>query len=354
MYNKINLLQEVVMDRREFLKTVGMATIGTGALAFTAPSLINSAEANSTISASNSTMVNVQDFGAIGDGVHDDTAAIRNAIRSVPVKRGGGLFFPQPSNAYRVTDTIRIDRPSLCMYGEFKPGQNESDYFGYQGTAIICDCPGKTAFVFDTNGLQHSGPQIQSLGFISNDDTASHIEIKDQNSWIIRDCVFRGGRVAISIRRVEDNSWNLIDNCTFWTQAVCGVYDEGYGSEIRGGKFLVGGTGIILSPSSAHTRITNVMFDDGVGIECYGGSHYIAHCKFERCDPGLLINGNKSLWPESGRGNRVFGGAFNNQGKGVGIKIEGGGRQTHIISPYFSWLAQNLVDNGQDTQVFGM
>jgi pectate lyase-like protein/copper-binding protein NosD len=346
------------MDRRGFLKTIGCAAIGSGALLLGAPKLANSRHLVSGEFVPKATnRVNVQDFGAVGDGVHDDTAAIRNAIMATPKNRGGGVFFPQPEKHYRITDTIYIsDRPSLCFFGEFKPGQNEGAYYGHHGTVISCEFSNKTAFVFDFNGLQHSGPHFQQLGFIASNDSVSFIELRDQNNWIIRDCVFRGGKIAINIKRKEDNSWNLVDNCTFWTQSVCGVYDEGYGSEIRGGKFIVSSTGIgiILAPISAHTRITNVMFDNGVGIECKGGSHYIAHCKFERCNPGLVIDGNQGIASMSGRGNRIFGGSFNNEGSGIGINIKSGGRETHVISPFFSWLSQDLVDNGQNTKVFGL
>lgn len=38
--------------------------------------------------------VNVKDFGAVGDGVHDDTAAIQAAIDMVASQDGGTVFFP--------------------------------------------------------------------------------------------------------------------------------------------------------------------------------------------------------------------------------------------------------------------
>ena len=39
-------------------------------------------------------VVNVKDFGAVGDGVHDDTAAIQAAINAVAAKGGGTVYFP--------------------------------------------------------------------------------------------------------------------------------------------------------------------------------------------------------------------------------------------------------------------
>jgi hypothetical protein len=48
-------------------------------------------------------VANVKDYGAIGDGVADDTAAIQNAIQ---FNAGGCIYFPR--GRYRITDTLRI------------------------------------------------------------------------------------------------------------------------------------------------------------------------------------------------------------------------------------------------------
>lgn len=47
--------------------------------------------------------VNVQNYGAVGDGVHDDTAAIQAAINALPAN-GGTVFLP--AGTYNVTNTI--------------------------------------------------------------------------------------------------------------------------------------------------------------------------------------------------------------------------------------------------------
>ena len=55
----------------------------------------------------NGASVNVKDFGAVGDGVADDRAAIQAAINFVMAQGyGGEIWFPQ--GQYRVTDTIEM------------------------------------------------------------------------------------------------------------------------------------------------------------------------------------------------------------------------------------------------------
>ena len=59
--------------------------------------------------------VNVIDFGAHGDGVHDDTAAILQALAAV--KPGGTLFFPATRQHYLVGQTIPLNRSNLRVLG---------------------------------------------------------------------------------------------------------------------------------------------------------------------------------------------------------------------------------------------
>lgn len=46
--------------------------------------------------------LNVMDFGAIGDGLADDTAAIQAAINSASERGGGKVFFPFTKTGYRI------------------------------------------------------------------------------------------------------------------------------------------------------------------------------------------------------------------------------------------------------------
>ena len=57
-------------------------------------------------------VTNVKDFGAVGDGVTDDTAAIRTAIERTP---RGAIYFP--AGRYIITDYIRVTRSNLVLRG---------------------------------------------------------------------------------------------------------------------------------------------------------------------------------------------------------------------------------------------
>lgn len=62
--------------------------------------------------AGDSSIINVKDFGAIGDGMADDTAAIKKALIQAVGKR---LFFP--AGKYRVTSTLKQEKGNLDMCG---------------------------------------------------------------------------------------------------------------------------------------------------------------------------------------------------------------------------------------------
>lgn len=59
--------------------------------------------------------VSVTDFGAVGDGVADDTAAIQAAISSLS-SSGGTVFFPK--GTYRIASTLLVEYSRITLEGE--------------------------------------------------------------------------------------------------------------------------------------------------------------------------------------------------------------------------------------------
>ena len=88
--------------------------------------------------------VNVRDFGAMGDGKHDDTPAFHAAIAAVESMGGGTVFVPK--GYYCLTESLTL--PALVtLAGELKPGTAEGSVlciYGGKGetdrakAAIIC------------------------------------------------------------------------------------------------------------------------------------------------------------------------------------------------------------------------
>ncbi len=76
---------------------------------------------------------NVKDFGAVGDGTTDDTAAIQAAINaSAAHQYAGTIIFPQPqstNNFYRINSTIKITNDFTTL-----DGINKSTIIKYCGT----------------------------------------------------------------------------------------------------------------------------------------------------------------------------------------------------------------------------
>lgn len=57
--------------------------------------------------------VSVKDFGAVGDGATDDTAAIQAALNA-----GRAVYFPATPNGYRISAKLTIGQPNKVVYGD--------------------------------------------------------------------------------------------------------------------------------------------------------------------------------------------------------------------------------------------
>jgi hypothetical protein len=68
------------------------------------------------------TSLNARDFGAVGDGVADDTGAVQQAIHAAGARAGGGEL-RLPAGTYRITRTLVLDRlAGLLIRGEGSGG----------------------------------------------------------------------------------------------------------------------------------------------------------------------------------------------------------------------------------------
>lgn len=118
----------------------------------------------------------VKNFGAVGNGVTDDTAAINRALEQLlmvnasnPATRRS-LYFP--AGNYIVSDTIYIP-PFVTMYGEGPESSFITLTLGTTASYLLqtCDSLGQTGVNIGTNGAYN--PQainITNMGFIVQDE----------------------------------------------------------------------------------------------------------------------------------------------------------------------------------------
>jgi hypothetical protein len=148
-----------------------------------------------TVQAKLRDVVSVKDFGAVGDGVTDDTAAIQAAFEV-----SGTIVFPAPG-AYNISNTVILDTGTTGLFFE------NGAYLNYTGAAT------KPALVIGATGVQTS-----SLSFIGVDvrTSVSH-SYTDEDFAGVR--IIRATHNNFDIRKAE----NFTVNLQLWGSATQGI-----------------------------------------------------------------------------------------------------------------------------------
>ena len=243
--------------------------------------LIPSGAVNRPINQKLSETISVKDFGATGDGVTDDTAAINAAIAALtatppdsamggtadaPV--GGTILFP--NGTYVVTSTIQV-HTCITLKSELisNKGQAENAYYG---ATIVNNVSSGPAIL-----LYRGGAAIEGFRFLKNFATAvEHIRcISEFNR--VRYCAFDSCQYAITIQNQDtyvDPTGVEIDNCEFFHQNAIWP---------AASIFISGAT-------ASNIRITNNNFNLNGGITSYAGTTCIR--TDQTYTPTLYIVGN--------------------------------------------------------------
>ena len=143
-------------------------------------------------------VVSVKDFGAVGDGVTDDTAAIQAAIDAAELqvlkRHYGGVSVVFPKGAYLITSTITIEESSIPSGG----GRNGITLVGDGATSssIIANNPNFDYISFvGTSSRAYYGGGVKNLGFIAIGNATSGALLKMYRTIgsSIEDVQFDGG-----------------------------------------------------------------------------------------------------------------------------------------------------------------
>ncbi|MEF3306800.1 glycosyl hydrolase family 28-related protein [Paenibacillus sp. GYB003] len=164
--------------------------------------------------------VSVMDFGAVGDGVADDTQAIQTAISSFN-DMPGIVHFPNPGAEYVVTAPLQIGK-GLTFAGESRIA-TRIKYTGPAGTGLFESRSDDWPFEVVFERLHLIGNGVDGNGNVSRNGTNHGIYIGDEastqlinNPWVrIRDCRLEGFKRAIYLEgyghSIDDTYIRLCD-----------------------------------------------------------------------------------------------------------------------------------------------
>ena len=201
---------------------VGHIATGTGAVARTVQGKLRD-------------VVSVKDFGAVGDGVTDDTAAIQAAINAA-----AGRVVHFPSGTYVVTSTLSYK--TATTQGIFSPGIR---LVGDGMLKTIFDNRVANAPMIDIDSLNHGGSYEASMASVLREFTiktttspANSTGIRVLNGYQIQiDHLFIKGMTAHGIELKNglfvDDGWNMIAITNCWIEDCAGWGIKADGSSGR-------------------------------------------------------------------------------------------------------------------------
>lgn len=188
--------------------------------------------------------VSVKDFGAVGDGVTDDAAAIQDAINAIISIGGGTLYFPATDDFYRVTASLVIDYSGAFYATNTHNRKIHIVGDGSASTNIIADTGNYALLSLIGNSTNNTVYfKIEGLRLTSTSLAVASIGISFNKAAfvVIDDIVIDTFNVGIDATDTEQ----------------IGIYN----SQIRFNNFGIdGSTGVITSPNSwsfYNTAISN-------------------------------------------------------------------------------------------------
>lgn len=252
-----------------------------------------------TVASKLSDVVSVKDFGAVGDGVADDTAAIQAAVAANP-----GKLLLLPAGTYKITGTISqaVSGADAAVTGFIGDGSTQTIIDNQSGgPAFKVDSGIEAVFAYDarfeslqiksagsqagTIGIQLDGCRFASIrnvrilgqgshgvyAYSTSGDLTDTAQIFIEHTEILN-CGGYGIYASTNTSGIQYN-WNLyqvrVGNCTLggvlyesMVNAViesCGIfYNQNFGLRITrpaGGNF------------SKIIRVANTEFDDNAGVQ---------------------------------------------------------------------------------------
>jgi len=252
---------------------------------------------------------NVYAYGAVGDGIHDDTAAFQAAIDALP-SSGGSVYAPRGTF---LLDSVSISKPNVTLFGDgestvlVKSTGNALLVFSSSGVTVSglrIDCNGYTGYGLnaDGDGTIQARIKIENLTYQSSTANPEGIRIKDYSDIQIDGCVLEG----LSVTPENTSSYGIVLLVSGETESVGPGRDLVHNNIIRG--FSIG----IASGSAAD--LTRLMVEGNHIEGSLAHGVWLLHTPRARVVNNNIRSCNFGIWYDVGTDD---GNAISNQGEGA-------------------------------------
>lgn len=233
---------------------------------------------------------NVLAYGATGNGVTDDTAAIQSAITAAQATITSTQFvacvyFPRPTSAYIITTTLLITK-SLCIHGD---GPAVSQLVSTQNIPYITvDTTAGEIFFFKMSGM---GFTQSNGGAVNLEAGIKFIGANKVNYVEISDNTFYGVNIGIWGTTASGGSWSKIfantcvnsgrfpDKC-IWMQ------NGSFGSMVISNNVMGATTDVIRLESQGDTLIVGNQMNTATNCITVTSNTSVIRSMSNQCDAG--------------------------------------------------------------------
>ena len=266
--------------------------------------------------------VSVKDFGAVGDGVADDTVAIQAAINSIAdsgnLGRGGGpvLLFPQGS--YNISASLTINAKNLEIQGD----GSTITHSAASPAFLLGDVSYLSDFV---TGLAYRVVSINNISIVLTNATGVGVRNNGVRKVLMENVYVRGGARGVEL----EAGFGLSRLCN----VTCQLQSD------RGFSILKRNNIIRLEQCAALSGAAVGFYISTDGAGPAGELHAVTldQCDAEGCVTGYQVAGDnigpvllKNCWGELNSGNAVYvtGAAATNT---YGVRIDGGQFDSDVV-----------------------
>jgi hypothetical protein len=210
---------------------------------------------------------NVQDYGAWGDGIHDDTAAMQAAINAASAAGGGVVWIP--AGAFLFSSTLTITTSGVCIKGAGLlytnlviknatqtgiaiAATNAVELSDFQMTCAVTHTGGSGVTVIGAGGtVMAAFCRFERLYFQSLYDALTCNAMAYSS---IIDCYFNFcSNIGLTIQNTitADAGDNTVYGSYFFSCNINLFYESSGGLRISNNKFLGGGYGLLMAMTAA-------------------------------------------------------------------------------------------------------